>query len=136
MMHQNAEQLLYATGAGIVFGWIYVRTRSIWPCVLAHFINNFQSVVQLAVVERLSAFRAQAVLYVLEGMLLLLGVLCGVYLFRKKKPQEEKSAFTREAEQLSLRRRVRLFFSVPMTLFVVWCVAGMLSLVLMALFLD
>ena len=136
MMHQNVEQLLYATGAGIVFGWIYVRTRSIWPCVLAHFINNFQSVVQLAVVERLSAFRAQAVLYVMEGMLLLFGVLCGVHLFCKKTPQEDECAFTREAEQLPLRRRVRLFFSVPMTLFALWCVAGMLSLILMAIFLG
>lgn len=136
MMHQNAEQLLYATGAGIVFGWIYVRTRSIWPCVLAHFINNFQSVVQLAVAERLPVFRAQAVLYVMEGMLLVLGVFCGVYLFCKKKPQETEYAFTNEAEQLPLRRRARLFFSVPMTLFVLWCVAGMLSLILMALFLG
>ena len=135
MMHQNVEQLLYATGAGVVFGWIYVRTRSIWPCVLAHFINNFQSVVQIAVVERLPAFRAQAVLYVMEGMILLLGVLCGVYLFCQKKPSDAEDNFACEADRLPLRRRARLFFSVPMTVFVVWCVANMLSLVFMAIFL-
>ena len=135
MMHQNVEQLLYATGAGVVFGWIYVRTRSIWPCVLAHFINNFHSVMQIAVTERLPAFRAQAVLYVMEGMILLLGILCGVFLFCKKKPQEAKDAFACEAEQIPLCRRARLFFSVPMTVFVVWCVANMLTLVLKAIFL-
>ena len=130
MMHQNAEQLLYATGAGVVFGWIYVRTRSLWPCVLAHFINNFQSVAQIAVAERLPPFHAQAVLYVMQGMLLLLGILSAIYLFCKGSARATDTV--EEAEQLPLRRRVRLFFSVPMTLYVLWCVSNMLMLILMA----
>ena len=44
IMHQNAEQFLYATAAGVVIGWVYVRTNSIWPCILLHFCNNFKSV--------------------------------------------------------------------------------------------
>ncbi len=135
MMHQNAEQLLYATGAGIVFGWIYVRTRSLWPCVLAHFINNFYSVVQIALVERLSPVRAQAALYLIEGTLLLLGILSGIFLFRDGKEACDQTEFSvaQEAQELSLRRRARLFFSVPMTLFVLWCVANMLTLIVMAM---
>jgi membrane protease YdiL (CAAX protease family) len=135
MMHRNAEQLLYATGAGIVFGWIYVRTRSIWPCVLAHFINNFYSVAQIALVERLSALRAQLLLYVLEGMLLVLGILCAVRLFREENVRQESalSSTEQEIQQLPLCRRARLFFSVPMTLFLLWCVANMLTLIIMAM---
>lgn len=136
LMHQNAEQLLYATGAGVVFGWIYVRTRSIWPCILAHFINNFQSVIQIAVADRLSAARAQAVIYVTEGTLLLLGILSAIFLFRDKEHMhnQEKGFVEREVQALPLRCRARLFFSVPMILFVVWCIANMLTLIMMALF--
>ncbi len=135
MMHQNAEQLLYATGAGVVFGWIYVRTRSIWPCVLAHFINNFYSVVQIALVDRLSPVRAQMALYLIEGMLLLLGILCGIFLFRDANEPRAcvKAPAQQEIQELSLCRRARLFFSVPMTLFVLWCVANMLTLIIMAM---
>ncbi len=135
MMHQNAEQLLYATGAGLVFGWIYVRTRSIWPCVLAHFINNFQSVVQFAVADRLTPARAQAVLYVMEGALLVLGILSAIFLFRDHRDTDEQAQIfdAEEIREIPLRRRVRLFFSVPMTLFVLWCVANMLTLIIMAI---
>ena len=132
MMHQNVEQLLYATGAGIVFGWIYVRTRSLWPCVLAHFINNFHSVVQIAVANRLSPSRAQAVLYVTQGMLLLLGVTSAVLLFRNQK-NRPALAQAQEAQELPLRCSLRLFFSVPMLLFLLWCVANMLLLIFMAI---
>ncbi len=136
MMHQNVEQLLYATGAGIVFGWIYVRTRSLWPCVLAHFINNFQSVVQITVADRLPPSHAQAVLYVMEGMLLLLGILSAIFLFRSERQaacEQTENPPMQEVEEIPLRRRVRLFFSVPMTLFVLWCVANMLALIIMAI---
>lgn len=135
MMHQNAEQLLYATGAGLVFGWIYVRTRSLWPCVLAHFVNNFQSVIQVAVTERLSGTRADAVLYITEGTLLVLGILSAVFLFRSSPfvRESEEDSCLQEVQELSLRRRTRLFFSIPMTLFVLWCVANMLMLILMAI---
>ena len=131
MMHQNAEQLLYATGAGIVFGWIYVRTRSIWPCVLAHFINNFQSVLQTAFLARLPMDRAQAALYIVEAMLLVLGILSGIYLLRQKE-RKHPEVCGAEVAQIPLRRKVRLFFSVPMTLFVLWCVANMIVLIWMS----
>jgi len=135
MMHQNAEQLLYATGAGVVFGWIYVRTRSIWPCILAHFINNFYSVMQIAVVERLSSFHAEAVLYATQGVLILLGILSAIFLFRGVR-MSTQDVVPQQGEEIPLRRRVQLFFSLPMALFVLWCVSNMLMLILMAIFMD
>lgn len=144
LMHQNAEQFFYATAAGVVLGWIYTATHSVWPCVLMHLVNNFQSVLQTAVVERLPAATADAVLYVMEGGLLLIGVICGVLLFLRERDRRAdlraKGAFeqTLQADPdhaecaLPLRRRVRLFFNAPMIVFAGFCVFSMLLLILMA----
>jgi len=145
LMHQNAEQFLYATLSGVVLGWIYVRTRSIWVCVLMHFFNNFQSVLQTAVIERLPEATANVVLYCMEGGILLLGILAGVMLFRSDKSRQREmraaGAFERELTKdaeytdypISLSRRIKLFFNVPMIIFVAWCLANMLLLIMMSL---
>ena len=43
LMHGNLGQLFYTTMAGIMLGWCYAETRSIWPGVLAHMLNNLTS---------------------------------------------------------------------------------------------
>lgn len=40
LMHGNHEQLFYATIAGVMLGWCYTETGSIWPGVIAHMLNN------------------------------------------------------------------------------------------------
>ena len=134
LMHQNAEQLLYATAAGAVLGWIFVQTRSIWPCVLMHFVNNFHSVFQTALLSRVPSEAAEKLLYLVQGALLLLGLVSGVVLFLQKDPAEQ----TDEGAEcvLPVSRRVRLFFNVPMIIFVAWCVASMLFLIMMSLAMD
>lgn len=39
-MHLNPWQFSPALVLGLLFGWWFLRTRSIWPCVLGHLINN------------------------------------------------------------------------------------------------
>lgn len=34
-------QILFATGIGILFAAVYLRTRNLWSCILAHAINDF-----------------------------------------------------------------------------------------------
>lgn len=144
IMHQNAEQLLYATLSGVVLGWIYVRTRSIWPCILMHLFNNFQSVLQTAVTERLPQATADGILYLMEGGILLLGIAAAILLFlRDREGKQElraKGAFEVELARdeeyteypISPARRVRLFFNAPMLVFVALCVVNMLILLLTA----
>ena len=40
LIHMNPYQFIGATLVGILMGWIYWRTRSLWLCILIHFINN------------------------------------------------------------------------------------------------
>ena len=137
MMHQNIEQLFYATAAGVVLGWIYVETESIWPCVLLHFCNNFRSVLQTAWIERLDAGFANVVLYAMEGAILLLGVLSAVYLFLRSHKAHAVAPTVQcgGADAVAPVRCVRLFFTVPMIVFLALCAAQMLLLLLMALLL-
>lgn len=39
-MHLNPWQFFYAAWMGLLLGWVWLRTRSVWPCVLGHAVNN------------------------------------------------------------------------------------------------
>ena len=38
--HANPWQFIAAFSIGLIVGWIYYRTKSIWPGILLHFVNN------------------------------------------------------------------------------------------------
>lgn len=40
LIHLNPWQVPIAFGMGLLFGWLTVKTGSIWPAVLVHFVNN------------------------------------------------------------------------------------------------
>lgn len=40
LLHMNPWQFVGAFFMGIVFGWWYFRTRSLWPCIVGHIVNN------------------------------------------------------------------------------------------------
>ena len=44
VMHGNFEQMPFAFLVGIILGFIYVKTKSIWVCVAVHAANNLVSV--------------------------------------------------------------------------------------------
>lgn len=144
VMHQNAGQLLYATVAGLVLGYVYVKTRSIWCCILLHFVNNFYSVLQSVWWERLSPSTSDLVIGILELLIFALGILSFVWLLLREKEQKAElfrtGAFLVDLEaepdhapvELPVRRRVLLFFSVPMVIFFAICGVEMLLYVAMA----
>lgn len=144
VMHQNVGQLFYATAAGLVLGFIYVRTRSIWVCVLVHFVNNFISVIQGVIAERLSVLAANLVLGLMQGAIFTLGILSAVLLMLRAKDRRgelaAKGCFEQElpadpeyaGEIIPLRRRVRCFFTAPMIVFLALCCVQMFSLVALA----
>ena len=44
LIHGNVLQLPFALVLGLMLGWMTVRTGSIWPAVVLHFVNNALSV--------------------------------------------------------------------------------------------
>jgi membrane protease YdiL (CAAX protease family) len=101
VMHQNVEQLLYATVAGLVLGYLYVKTRSIWVCVLLHFVNNFTSVLQTVLAERLSQMTANTVIGVMQGVIFAIGLLSAI-IFLLRQPDRRKKILESGVFELDL----------------------------------
>jgi membrane protease YdiL (CAAX protease family) len=40
LIHLNPWQAIPAFILGLIFGWVYIKTRSIWLVVFMHFVNN------------------------------------------------------------------------------------------------
>ncbi|MCF0184073.1 MAG: CPBP family intramembrane metalloprotease, partial [Bacteroidaceae bacterium] len=43
-VHVNPVQVVFATFMGLLLGWIYLRTGSLWPCIALHIANNSTAV--------------------------------------------------------------------------------------------
>ena len=44
IVHMNPAQVVFASLAGMLLGWLYWRTRSLIPCMVVHVLNNSFSV--------------------------------------------------------------------------------------------
>lgn len=77
VIHMNPQQMAYATLLGIVFGWIYYRTRSLLPVIVGHVLNNSVAVVTMKVwgTEDMQALTADDKMVMVPLMLLLVAVL-------------------------------------------------------------
>lgn len=67
VIHFNPAQIFSASLFGLVLGWLYYRTGSLWPSILMHVVNNSLSLFlmfQYPEVESLDAFLPGALPYV------------------------------------------------------------------------
>lgn len=76
LAHLNVYQLVTAFSVGVVAGWLYERTRSLWPCILLHAAYNAFVIYSYALFsmwqEHATLISAVALgLALLSGMLLL-----------------------------------------------------------------
>ena len=86
MMHQNFYQFFYTFVGGMAFGYLFIRTGSIWPSVLAHMINNTLAVltddVASTFLNETAALQFQYAVYI--GVMLI-ALLCFISLALEKK---------------------------------------------------
>jgi uncharacterized protein len=88
LAHMNAYQLVTAFVLGAVLGWLYERTRSLWPSILLH--ATFNTLVTLSangVISKLATsivFLAAALVCAVAGGLLLFHLLESVGAHRSK----------------------------------------------------
>lgn len=80
LMHGNLGQLFYTTMAGVLLGWCYAETRSIWPGVIAHMLNNLTGFVTESWYADLPESRAMIYDTVLCAAIVLVGMLCLIWL--------------------------------------------------------
>lgn len=145
LMHQNAEQIFYAFGAGLVLGLVYERTGSIWNCVLLHMINNFLSTFEGVFLQGFSERTAETAGAVFEVSIAVLGIVSAIILIVRFAPRKEtfrngffgKDVPTDDAYTpcpVGAKQAVKRFFSVPMILFFVLATVQIVLLLGMAVF--
>ena len=130
LMHQNPYQLIYTMVAGLVMGYAYVKTGSIWCPMLIHFFNNALSVVQQVLLGNTAADVAYAIIGLLNVSLNVAGVICLVLyikrMIREKRTKYKNGSFgvlLEESRDYSTKPvekgRIRGFFSAGMVVFIV-----------------
>ena len=87
----TVTQILFATLAGVVLGWIYVETGSIWCGIFVHFINNLVSVCEGAIISALPYNTAMKYVYIIEITVLTLGIISAVASFFAEKKRKEQA---------------------------------------------
>lgn len=83
LMHGNFDQIPFATIVGLILGYIYVKTESIWPGIVVHCINNSVSVL-LTYSRYIIDINTQNVIYVIYLVVAMLLAVFGVFLFSKQ----------------------------------------------------
>ncbi len=140
LMHMNPAQFFYTTLLGIVLGYIYVRTRSIWICILIHFTNNALGVLQQIFyqgnsTERATELMGTLMLSVMLVGLVSIGVLLIVRAAKRKKSPADVGSFGRiyapdlsyEACPVSKNKKMLLFFSPSITVFTLFVLVSMIT---------
>ena len=141
LMHQHPLQILYTTLMGVVIGYVYIKTKSIWACIILHFANNFITVLEeyLPLLTKLEWIDD-----VLDFSIMVLGAVALLLVFLKndKEPSIEANGsfgvvYERgmDAEEYELNiptsQKIKLFFRPTVIIFSAISLASM-GLVLLA----
>ena len=77
LLHRNTVQLPNAFLLGLALGYFFIKTNSIWTCVIIHFVNNLLAFLLSAAMEYMDPILAALVDYTSLLIYLALG-LCGL----------------------------------------------------------
>lgn len=140
LMHMNPAQFFYTTLMGLVLGYIYVRTRSIWLCIIIHFTNNALGVIQQIIYQNNDADVADALMSEMMIIVAILGIISiGILLIvravNRRKSPENIGSFGRicdpelsyEACRVTHSRKMLMFFSPSISLFTVIVFISMIT---------
>ena len=121
LMHENPVQILYTFIAGMLLGLIYVKTGSIWNCIILHLFNNFFSVIEEMIYYNLYQWADWAIPLWRTGIYLLGSVSLAILIlvFFSKKQRFEEGIYQKELEPsdsyaslvVEPERSVKLFFT-------------------------
>lgn len=81
LFHFNLIQSAYATLMGILLGYAVYKTKSIWPAVLMHIVNNLASSIIPELVPEAIITRGVHIAFIILGTI---GVFASIYLIKSK----------------------------------------------------
>jgi membrane protease YdiL (CAAX protease family) len=99
LYHQNPAQTIYQFLCGAAFAWIALRSGSILPTVLAHFLNNALIILLKKFGLETFSTTTEIVLIVLSALCLIFAILWLIFIDRKQQPDAEKPKETKTADK-------------------------------------
>lgn len=138
LMHQNPYQLFCATVTGLILGYAYVKSGSIWLPTAIHFTVNTLAIAQEIVYVNMSESAAAIVNSTINLVVLFVGIVSLIgYLVldvRLKKDRLAEGSFGKliepqrlyQRKPIEARRRVKLFLAPTIIVFVLIAAIGSL----------
>jgi membrane protease YdiL (CAAX protease family) len=129
LFHKNYEQIFYAWVAGMIFAYLAIKTQSIIPSIIMHFLFNGSSAVVLFVTKGIDITKIDEISFFTEnlfvglflfgyGMFSLIIMVTGFVLFiieifyKKEEINKNESKEKRKC----LLSKLRVYFSTPITI--------------------
>lgn len=109
VMHGNFDQMPFAVIVGLILGYIYVKTGSLWASVAVHCTNNAVSVIFTYLDGSALTSNLQNVLYSLYLLFSLLAAICGIYLILKR--YSDIFALEKACTESSEKQKYKWFFT-------------------------
>lgn len=92
LAHVQPASIVFATIAGLVFGYLYVKTRNLWVCVIVHMLNNALSVFLSFSYDIFGEGNGDMISNIIFYGLVIFGLICLLFLFIFKR----KTFFAKE----------------------------------------
>lgn len=87
VFHFNLVQGTYATLLGLVFGYVTYKTKSLWPAIIIHMINNLVATIAPYVLSE--SFGGNTV-YIIFAIIGAIGIIIGLLLTKNKNVNDEE----------------------------------------------
>jgi membrane protease YdiL (CAAX protease family) len=115
LLHGNLEQIPFAMLLGLYLGFVRVKTESILPAVLLHFLNNFFSVGMSFLYDKLG-HTAQGIAYPLYYLVLTAFGFIGILMLKNENTDFFK--FEKQESALSDGKKITTFLFAPLMIIV------------------
>ncbi|MFI3324716.1 MAG: type II CAAX endopeptidase family protein [Clostridia bacterium] len=125
ILHSNLISMPFAFLAGLVMGFIYVKTNNLWITIFIHFLNNAFSIVQE---EILNYFTGENAIIVFNVIFYAVIVFAFCFLAYLEYRDKISSNLKNEIEFIGFKTKMFAAFTNPSTIaFVVLCISTLIS---------
>ncbi|MDD2376046.1 MAG: CPBP family glutamic-type intramembrane protease [Clostridia bacterium] len=78
LMHQNITQGVFAFFMGIILGFITIKTKSVIPAIIIHFLNNFTAAISIIALQ----INNTTITYISTIIIIIVLLISGIILFK------------------------------------------------------
>jgi len=105
LMHQNLTQGIFAFLMGIVLAYITIKTKSIIPAIIIHFLNNFVAAISLIALSTNNTTLSSVIDIATIGVLVISGICLLINIFTNRK------IFKLEKTEIKIKNIINCIFT-------------------------